>query len=129
MKKLVNHCFTCIINMISGNELTVAEDDRHLREKQQSKIHFMSLEKLMKLVETLPAVSVSSVVKVNGYAPHTLIYYHSNFIKCFSTNFIHQRYLTKSPFVFDDKQSKKNHHATLSDMMMRIICLFIIEKK
>jgi len=30
----------------------------------------------MKLVETLPAVSVSSVVEVNGRAPHTLIKYH-----------------------------------------------------
>jgi len=29
-----SECFTCVINMISRNELTVAEDDRHLREKQ-----------------------------------------------------------------------------------------------
>src|SRR5699024_11209625 len=71
--------------------------DEHLAQSQRSKIHFISLEKLMKLVETLPAVSVSSVVKVNGYEPHTLIYYHSNFIKNFSTNFIDQRY-DKMPF-------------------------------
>ena len=67
--------------MISRNELTVAEDDRHLREKQQTKIHFISLKKLMKLVETLPAVSMSSGGKVNECAPHTLIYYHSSFLK------------------------------------------------
>jgi len=44
----VNHCFTCVIKIKSRNKLTVAEDDRHQREKQQSKIHFISLKKRMK---------------------------------------------------------------------------------
>ena len=43
------------------------------QETNSEKIHFISLKKLIKLVETLPAVSASSVVKVNGCAPHTLI--------------------------------------------------------
>ena len=38
-ERIVNHCFTCKIK--SRNKLTVVEDDRHQREKQQSKIHFI----------------------------------------------------------------------------------------
>jgi len=39
IQKLVNHCFTCVIKIKGLRQLTVMEDDQHLRESN-SRISF-----------------------------------------------------------------------------------------